>query len=71
MLARIAQDTGQSVEQVEEDSRRDRWFTAQEALDYGFIDTIVGSLDDVMPRRRTSIGLGAVEAAHANGRGSA
>ena len=58
VLACIAEDTGQSVEQVEEDSRRDRWFTAQEALDYGFIDSIVSSLDDVMPRRRTSIGLG-------------
>jgi ATP-dependent Clp protease protease subunit len=45
---------------VEEDSRRDRWFTAQEALEYGFIDTIVGSLDDVLTPRRTSIGLGAL-----------
>ena len=47
VLACIAEDTGQSVDQVEEDSRRDRWFTAQEALDYGFIDTIVE-----LPRRR-------------------
>ena len=60
VLACIAEDTGQPVQQVEEDSRRDRWFTAQEALDYGFIDTIVGSLHDVMPPRRASIGLGAV-----------
>jgi ATP-dependent Clp protease protease subunit len=56
------------VERVEEDSRRDRWFTAQEALDYGFIDTIVGSLDDVMPHRRTAIGLGAVGAGRNEGR---
>lgn len=60
VLACIAEDTGQSVEQVEEDSRRDRWFTAQEALAYGFVDSIVSSLEDVMPRRRTSIGLAAV-----------
>jgi ATP-dependent Clp protease, protease subunit len=60
VLACIAEDTGQSVEQVEEDSRRDRWFTAEEALAYGFIDTIVSSLDDVMPGRRPSIGLGAL-----------
>ena len=71
VLACIAQDTGQSVEQVEEDSRRDRWFTAEEALDYGFIDTIVGSLDDVMPRRRTSIGLAAVGGGREDERGSA
>jgi ATP-dependent Clp protease protease subunit len=71
VLACIAQDTGQSVEQVEEDSRRDRWFTAEEALAYGFIDTIVGSLDDVMPRRRTSIGLAAVGGGREDERGSA
>jgi ATP-dependent Clp protease protease subunit len=57
VLACIAEDTGQSLERVEEDSRRDRWFTAQEALDYGFVDTIVTSLEDVMPQHRTPIGL--------------
>ena len=71
VLGCIAEDTGQPVEQVEEDSRRDRWFTAQEALDYGFIDSIVGSLDDVMPRRRTAIGLAAVGTGSSEGRGSA
>ncbi|MEO7233998.1 MAG: ATP-dependent Clp protease proteolytic subunit, partial [Lapillicoccus sp.] len=68
VLACIAEDTGQSVEQVEEDSRRDRWFTAREALDYGFIDTIVSSLDDVMPARRTPIGLSAAGTGRAEGR---
>ncbi len=58
VLGCIAQDTGQPVQRVEEDSRRDRWFSAQEALDYGFVDTIVGSLDDVMPGRTSPIGLG-------------
>lgn len=33
--------TGQSVEQVTADADRDRWFTAAEALDYGFIDHVV------------------------------
>jgi ATP-dependent Clp protease, protease subunit len=70
VLACIAEDTGQSVEQVEEDSRRDRWFTAREALDYGFIDTIVSSLDDVMPGRRTSIGLSAAGTGRTEGRAS-
>ncbi len=33
--------TGQSIEQIERDSDRDRWFTAQEALEYGFVDHVV------------------------------
>ncbi|MPZ27982.1 MAG: ATP-dependent Clp protease proteolytic subunit [Micromonosporaceae bacterium] len=38
---RIAYHTGQTTEQIETDSDRDRWFTAQEALDYGFIDHVI------------------------------
>lgn len=40
MAALIAEHTGQSVEQIETDSDRDRWFTAAEALEYGFIDHV-------------------------------
>ncbi|WP_020500288.1 ATP-dependent Clp protease proteolytic subunit [Sciscionella marina] len=41
-LARLtAEQTGQTVEKITEDADRDRWFTAQEALEYGFIDRIV------------------------------
>ncbi|WP_109472900.1 ClpP family protease [Ornithinimicrobium cavernae] len=58
VLGCIAEDTGQPVDRVEEDSRRDRWFSAEEALDYGFVDAIVGSLEDVMPGRTSRIGLG-------------
>ena len=36
-----AEFTGQTVERVEADADRDRWFTAQEALDYGFVDHII------------------------------
>ena len=36
----IAQHTGQTVEQIEFDSDRDRWFTAEEAKAYGFIDHV-------------------------------
>jgi len=36
-----AQHSGQPVEQIEKDSDRDRWFTAQEALEYGFVDHVV------------------------------
>jgi ATP-dependent Clp protease protease subunit len=38
---RVAFHTGQSADQIEADSDRDRWFTAQEALDYGFIDKVI------------------------------
>jgi ATP-dependent Clp protease protease subunit len=33
--------TGQPVERINEDSDRDRWFGAQEALEYGFVDHVV------------------------------
>jgi len=36
-----AQHTGQTVEQINKDSDRDRWFTAEEALEYGFVDHVV------------------------------
>jgi ATP-dependent Clp protease protease subunit len=41
MAERIAYHTGQSVEQVETDSERDRWFTAEQAKDYGIIDSVI------------------------------
>ncbi|MDQ3627857.1 MAG: ATP-dependent Clp protease proteolytic subunit [Actinomycetota bacterium] len=43
----IAEHTGQSVEQIETDADRDRWFTAEQALAYGFIDTVVSSAGEV------------------------
>ncbi|MCU1491178.1 MAG: Endopeptidase Clp [Acidimicrobiaceae bacterium] len=41
MAERIAEHTGQPVERIEADSDRDRWFTAEEARDYGFIDAVI------------------------------
>jgi len=41
MAERISHHTGQPVERIEADSDRDRWFTAQEALAYGFIDRVI------------------------------
>jgi ATP-dependent Clp protease, protease subunit len=41
MAERIAFHTGQTVERIEADSDRDRWFTADEAKDYGFIDEVI------------------------------
>ncbi len=40
MAELIAQHTGQTVEQITRDSDRDRWFSAQEAKDYGFVDHV-------------------------------
>ena len=40
MAERISFHTGQTVEQVEADSDRDRWFSAEEAKDYGIIDAV-------------------------------
>ncbi len=42
MAELIARHTGQTVERITTDSDRDRWFTARQALEYGFIDKIVG-----------------------------
>ena len=41
MAQLIAEHTGQTVAQVQADSERDRWFTAQQALEYGFVDHVV------------------------------
>ena len=41
MAERISHHTGQPIERIEADSDRDRWFTAQEALEYGFIDRVI------------------------------
>ena len=47
-LAQItASRTGKSVEQVEADGDRDHWFTAQEALEYGFVDRVVDSPQEI------------------------
>jgi ATP-dependent Clp protease, protease subunit len=41
MAELIAQHTGQTVDQIEMDSDRDRWFTAEEAKEYGFVDQVI------------------------------
>ena len=41
MAERIAMHTGKPVDQIEADSDRDRWFTAEEAKDYGIVDHVV------------------------------
>jgi len=47
MQERIASRTGQTVEQIERDSDRDRWFTAEEAREYGFVDHVVSGAEQI------------------------
>ena len=47
-LAEItAANTGHTVEEIIADSDRDHWFSAQEALEYGFVDHIVRSSREI------------------------
>ncbi len=47
LFERTAHHTGQPVEQIEKDADRDRWFTAEEAKDYGFVDQVIRSANEV------------------------
>ena len=52
MFQLISTHTGQSIEQIEADADRDRWFTADQALEYGFIDHVVASAGEVAAQGR-------------------
>lgn len=43
MFGLIAEHTGQALDQIESDADRDRWFTAEQAKEYGFIDHVLTS----------------------------
>jgi len=58
VLGLIAQDTGQPVERIFEDSLHDHWYTAAEARDYGFVDLIAESFDEIRPREPAFRGFG-------------
>jgi ATP-dependent Clp protease protease subunit len=47
LAERTAMHTGKSVEQIETDADRDRWFTADQAQEYGFVDRVVRSAVEV------------------------
>ena len=46
MAELIAEHSGNSVETITKDSDRDRWFTAEEARNYGLIDKVMSSVGD-------------------------
>ena len=52
----IAEHTGQPLEQIERDSDRDRWFTAGQAKDYGFIDHVISSAREAADEGRPARG---------------
>jgi ATP-dependent Clp protease, protease subunit len=47
LFERTASHTGQPIEQIEKDADRDRWFTAEEAKEYGFVDQVIRSAVEV------------------------
>lgn len=49
----IARHTGHTLDEVVRDVGRDRWFDAEQARDYGFVDRVVTSLDEIVPARPT------------------
>jgi ATP-dependent Clp protease protease subunit len=57
VLGVTAELTGQPLERVFEDSLRDRWYTAEQAVDYGFIDSVITDIENIKPRK-TPVGLG-------------
>lgn len=61
MRSIIARHTSRSLDQVIADVGRDRWFDAEQAREYGFVDHVVTSLDDVRPTLPTRrVGLAAI-----------
>jgi ATP-dependent Clp protease protease subunit len=47
MAELTAQQTGQTVEQIEKDADRDRWFTAAQAKEYGFVDEVIERVQEI------------------------
>ena len=58
VIGLVSEHTGQDTATIERDSRRDRWFDAQEALDYGFVDRVITTVQDVTPAHSRTMGLG-------------
>ena len=75
LAERIAYHTGQTVEQVITDSDRDRWFTAEQAKDYGIIDHVIVKRGEIRLSRgwrrsagSSSVGSGSIHSSIVAGR---
>jgi ATP-dependent Clp protease, protease subunit len=64
----LAADTGQPVERIVRDINRDFWMSAQDALAYGIIDTVIGQVDKMLAGDRAEPGApdGHLPTSHAN-----
>lgn len=58
MLRITSERTGQPVDRIDEDSLRDRWFSAAEACEYGFVDAILTDVRAVTPATSHSVAFG-------------
>ncbi|MFC4561905.1 ClpP family protease [Nocardiopsis mangrovi] len=71
----IAEHTGQSEQTIADDQRRDRWFTAEQAKEYGFVDRVVESVADIGGETARRFGFGRTDGAglglHTAGKGTA
>jgi ATP-dependent Clp protease protease subunit len=43
----MAKHTGQNIEQIEKDTDRDRWMSAEEAKEYGLVDTVITNASEI------------------------
>ena len=48
MAEMISEHSGQTLEQIQQDSERDRWFTAEEAVEYGLVDAVKKARNEVV-----------------------
>jgi ATP-dependent Clp protease protease subunit len=47
----MAKHTGQSIETIEKDTDRDRFMSAEEARDYGLVDTVITNAAEITPAK--------------------
>jgi ATP-dependent Clp protease, protease subunit len=59
VLGLIAEDTGQDIDRIFTDSLHDRWFTAAQAREYGFIDAVVDRFEQIEPTHKRQFGISA------------
>lgn len=57
VLGIIADHTGQPLERIVADSQRDRWYTAEQAVEYGFIDHVADRLEAIVPAAPVPAGV--------------
>jgi ATP-dependent Clp protease protease subunit len=58
VLGIIAGDTGQDIDRIFTDSLHDRWFTAEQAREYGFIDHVAEQFAQIVPIHKQQFGIG-------------